>query len=57
MKVCSHCAEELPDEAAVRPDCHKDPAASVPSAMGQPPGEPEPWSFEDARELARSATT
>lgn len=26
MKVCPHCAEELPDEATVCPTCHKNPA-------------------------------
>ena len=26
VKVCPHCAEELPDEATVCPNCHKDPA-------------------------------
>ncbi len=26
VKVCPHCAEELPDEATVCSTCHKDPA-------------------------------
>ncbi len=26
MKVCPHCAEELPDDATVCSECHKDPA-------------------------------
>jgi hypothetical protein len=26
VKVCPHCAEELPDEATVCPNCYKDPA-------------------------------
>ena len=26
MKVCPHCAEELPDDAAVCSNCHKNPA-------------------------------
>ena len=26
VKVCPHCAEELPDEGTVCPNCHKDPA-------------------------------
>ncbi len=26
MKVCPHCAEELPDDAPVCSECHKDPS-------------------------------
>ena len=49
VKVCPHCAEELPDEATVCPECHKDPAeapawATTGSSDGLPPwwsGRPE----------------
>ena len=39
VKVCPHCAEELPDEATVCPTCHKDPAAAPAWAAPRPPGE------------------
>jgi len=57
VKVCPHCAEELPDDATVCPECHKNPAEIVASAMPEASHEPEAWSFADARELAEPATT
>jgi hypothetical protein len=37
VKVCPHCAEELPDEATVCSNCHKDPAlASAWSVPARP---------------------
>lgn len=57
VKVCPHCAEELPDAAKVCPECHKDPAVAPASAMPEPPREPEAWSSEDARDLTGPATS
>jgi hypothetical protein len=51
MKVCRHCAEELPDEATVCPECHKDPAVAPAWAVPEAPHELQAWSFEDARDL------
>ena len=39
MKVCPHCAEELPDEATVCPTCHKEPAKAPVWAAPRHPGE------------------
>jgi len=40
VKVCPHCAEELPDEATVCSGCHKDPAVApawnVPGRLDEP---------------------
>jgi hypothetical protein len=45
VKVCPHCAEELPDEATVCPVCHKDPAVRPAWAiLGKPPDEAPHWS-------------
>jgi hypothetical protein len=56
MKVCPHCAEELPDEAMVCPHCHTDPATAPASAAPRLPDEPEAWSFEEAREATAPAS-
>jgi hypothetical protein len=37
VKVCPHCAEELPDEATVCPTCHKNPAEAPAWAAPRPP--------------------
>lgn len=47
MKVCRHCAEELPDEATVCSNCHKDPAAVPAWAVSRRPDEPSPWQLGD----------
>jgi hypothetical protein len=39
VKVCLHCAEELPDEATVCPTCRKDPAVAPAWASPRPPDE------------------
>jgi hypothetical protein len=50
VKVCPHCAEELPDEATVCPECHKDPAKPPAWAVPRRPDAPPPWWSEDALE-------
>jgi zinc-ribbon domain len=47
VKVCPHCAEELPDEATVCPQCHKDPAQAPAWATPRRPDESQPWWSED----------
>lgn len=47
VKVCPHCAEELPDEATVCSNCHKDPAAAPAWAVPRRPDEPSPWRLGD----------
>jgi ribosomal protein L40E len=47
VKVCPHCAEELPDEATVCSNCHKDPALTPAWATPRRPEEPPSWSSED----------
>jgi hypothetical protein len=39
VKMCPHCAEELPDEATVCPTCRKDPAVAPAWAAPRPPRE------------------
>lgn len=45
VKVCPHCAEELPDEATVCSQCQKDPAVRPAWATSRkPPNETPHWS-------------
>ncbi len=47
--MCPHCAEELPDQATICSECHKDPAARPAWAVANRPDEaPSRWP-EDAR--------
>ena len=48
MKVCPHCAEELPDETTVCPHCHNDPA--VLPDWARPERDPTFWRSEGASE-------
>jgi hypothetical protein len=57
VKPCPHCAEELPDEATICSNCHKDPAVPPAWAVPRRPDEPSPrWSdvFEPNRSLRTS---
>jgi hypothetical protein len=47
VKVCPHCAEELPDETTVCPECHKDPSEVPAWATPRRPDEAQPWWSED----------
>jgi hypothetical protein len=47
VKVCPHCAEELPDEATVCPECHKDPAVAPAWATTGRADDVPPWWSED----------
>jgi hypothetical protein len=40
VKVCPHCAEELPDEATVCSNCHRDPAVAPAWSVPGRPDEP-----------------
>jgi ribosomal protein L40E len=53
VKVCPHCAEELPDEATVCTQCHKDPAQAPAWATPRRPDEPPPWWSEDVLQPSR----
>jgi hypothetical protein len=43
VKVCPHCAEELPNEATVCPECHKDPTQAPAWGTTGPSDESRPW--------------
>jgi hypothetical protein len=47
VKTCPHCAEELPDEATVCTQCHKDPAVAPAWATPRRADESPPWWPED----------
>lgn len=47
VKVCPHCAEELPDEATVCSGCHKDPAVVPAWALPRRPDEPSSTRLDD----------
>jgi hypothetical protein len=47
VKVCPHCAEELPDEATVCSKCHKDPAVAPAWNVARPPEELSPRRLGD----------
>jgi hypothetical protein len=47
VKVCPHCAEELPDEETVCSRCHKDPAVAPAWAAPRRPEEPSPGRLGD----------
>jgi hypothetical protein len=47
VKVCPHCAEELPDQATVCPACGKDPAKAPAWAAPRPPDEAGPTRLSD----------
>jgi len=47
VKACPHCAEELPDEATVCTQCHKDPAAASAWATPRRRDESPQWWSED----------
>jgi hypothetical protein len=53
VKVCPHCAEELPDESTVCTQCHKDPAQAPAWATPRRPDEPPPWWSEDVLQSSR----
>jgi hypothetical protein len=50
VKVCPHCAEELPDEATACSNCKKDPAVAPAWAVPRRPDESAPWRLGDAFE-------
>jgi hypothetical protein len=47
VKVCPHCSEELPDDAIVCPECHKDPAEAPAWATTARRDEFQPWWPDD----------
>jgi hypothetical protein len=48
VKVCPYCAEELPDDATVSPECHKDPNLAPAWVGARRPDDVAPWWSEDA---------
>jgi hypothetical protein len=48
VKVCPFCAEELPDEATVCSQCHKDPAAAPAENVPAQPDQPSRLRLGDA---------
>jgi hypothetical protein len=57
VKVCRHCAEELPDEATVCSQCHKDPAAAPAWSVPRRPDEGPPWWSDAAFDPNRAPHT
>jgi ribosomal protein L40E len=55
VKVCPHCAEELPDEATACTKCHQDPAEAPAWATPRRPDESQPWWSEDVLQKSRDS--
>jgi hypothetical protein len=57
VKVCPHCAEELPDEATVCSNCLKDPAVAPAWAVPRRPDEfpPSPGNAWEPNSVPRTS--